>query len=241
LKRTVAIGAAAAYTIASADDQTASQIAAETASNATRRLGHQFAVALEQLNSAKPDSLADSYKSARTCVEAALMNEKETLDTILELASNKARVGVYIAKMKGTVEAVAAAHLTALQTHMEATAVKLGTKPVAVVLSELEKRAVRMIPRPTAKVRADGYRGYTKLIDQVPKEKKAKYPYSQFGAGDFVGNTAELQCLINGSHSILDIKKMLDAQSPRKASLQQVMNYIQVLGLAGLVEIKEAK
>jgi hypothetical protein len=42
LKRTVVIGAAAAYTVASADDNLAVRIAAETASNATRRLGHQL-------------------------------------------------------------------------------------------------------------------------------------------------------------------------------------------------------
>ncbi len=241
LKRVVVIGAAAAYTVASADDETAIRIASETASNATRRLGHQFAVALEDLNSAKAESLADAYKSARARVETALINEKETLDTVLELASDKNRVGSHIAKMKNAVQAVAAAHLAALQAHMEAVAARLGLKPVAVVLSDLEKKAARMIPRPTARVRAEGYRGYVKWIDQVPKEEKAKYPYSQFGSGDFVGNTAELHCLINGSRSVLEIKRMLDAQSPRQASLQQVMNYIQVLRLAGLVEIKETK
>jgi hypothetical protein len=56
-----------------------------------------------------------------------------------------------------------------------------------------------------------------------------------------MGNTAEIQCLINGTHSILDIVKMLDAQFQRKANLQSVMNYVQVLRLAGLVEIKETK
>jgi hypothetical protein len=34
---------------------------------------------------------------------------------------------------------------------------------------------------------------------------------------------------------------MVDAQSPRKANLEQMINYIQVLRLAGLVEIKTAK
>ncbi len=241
LKRTVAIGAAAAYTIASADDEMAVRIAAETAANATRRLGHQFMVGLEDLNAAQPESLAESYKSARAYVETGLMNEKETLESILELASNKAKVAAYVAKMKGSIEGIASAHLAALQAHMEAEAARLGIKPVTVVPSDLEKTAARLIPRPTAKVKADGYRGYTKYIDQVPKEEKSKYPYSQFGQGDFVGNTSELQCLINGNHSVLDIKKMLDAQSARKANLQQVLNYIQVLRLAGLVEIRETK
>ena len=241
LKRTVAIGAAAAYTIAAADDAMAVRIAAETASNATRRLGHQLQVGLEELNSAQAGSLAGAYKYARTYVEAALMNERDTLDSILELATDKAKVGVYIAAMKRTVDAVAAAHLAALKTHLEAIAANFGMKPVTVALSDLEKTAAKMIPRPTAKVRANGYRGYTQFIEQVPNEEKAKYPYAQFGPRDFMGNTAELQCLINGSRSILDIKKMLDAQSPRKASLEHVINYIQVLRLAGLVEIKTAK
>jgi len=241
LKRTAVIGAAAAYTIASADDDLAVRIAAETASNATRRLGHQFMVGLEELNSAKAESFAESYKSARAYVEAALINERETLDSILELTADRAKVGAYIIKMKKTVEAVAAAHLAALQTHMETVATKLGTKPVVPVFSDLEKKAAKMIPRPTSKVKAEGYRGYAKLIEQVPKEEKAKFPYVALGPADFMGNTADLQCLINGTHSVLEIKKMLDAQSQRKSNLQHIINYIQVLRLAGLVEIKELK
>ena len=241
LKRTAAIGAAAAYTVASADDGMAVRIASETASNAARRLGHQFVVGLEELNSAKVESLGESFKSARACVEAALVNERETLDSVLELATDRAKVGAHIAKMKKATEAVADAHLAALQAHMEMVAAGLGSKPVVPVLSDLEKKAAKMVPRPTSKVRAEGYRGYTKFIEQVPKEEKAKFPYAQFGPTDFMGNTAELHCLINGSHTVLDIRKMLDAQSQRKANLQNIINYIQVLRLAGLVEIKEAK
>ena len=241
LKRTAAIGAAAAYTVASADDGMAVRIASETASNAARRLGHQFVVGLEELNSAKVESLGESFKSARACVEAALVNERETLDSVLELATDRAKVGAHIAKMKKATEAVAAAHLAALQAHLEMVAAGLGSKPVVPVLSDLEKKAAKMVPRPTSKVRAEGYRGYTKFIEQVPKEEKAKFPYAQFGPTDFMGNTAELHCLINGSHTVLDIRKMLDAQSQRKANLQNIINYIQVLRLAGLVEIKEAK
>jgi hypothetical protein len=143
--------------------------------------------------------------------------------------------------MKRPLILFAAAHLAVLQAHMEAVAARLGTKPVTVIWSDLEKKAAKMIPRPTDQVKAEGYGGYRKFIDQVPKEEKVKYPSSQFGAGDFSGSTGELQCLINGTHSILDIKKMLDAQFSRKSGLEQIMNDIQVLKLAGLVEIKETK
>jgi aminopeptidase YwaD len=238
LRRVVSIGAAAAYTVASADDEMAIRIAAETASNGACRLGHQLMVGLEQLNAATADSLGDAYGSARVFVEAALVNEKDTLDSILELAADKAKVGAYIARMKKTVEAVASAHLAALQTHMEAVASRLGTKPAVIVMSELEKRAAKLVPRPTAKVRSQGYRGYQQFINQVPKEEKAKYPSGQFGGMDFRGSTPELHCLINGSHSALDIKNMLDAQFNSKTNIEQLMNYLQILKLAGLVEIK---
>ena len=238
LKRTVAIGAAAAYTIAGADDAMAIRIASETASNGTRRLGHQLQVALEEINVAKGESLADSYKSARAYIEAALICERDTLDSILELATDKAKVGAHITAMKRTIDAVAAAQLAVLKAHMETTASNLGTKPVAAVLLDLEKTAAKMIPRPTDKVRANGYRGYMQFIEQVPKEEREKYPLPQLGPRGFRGGMSELQCLINGNHTVLDIKKMLDAQSSQKMNLEHVINYIQILRLAGLVEIK---
>ncbi|OGD20566.1 MAG: hypothetical protein A2W03_07885 [Candidatus Aminicenantes bacterium RBG_16_63_16] len=240
LKRMAAIGAAAAYTVAAADDQMAIRIAAETAANGTRRLGHQFQVGLEQLNSAKAETLGEAYRMARVCVEAALINERDTLDSILELAADKVKVGAHVARMKKTVEAVAAAQQAALQAHMEAAAARLGTKPAVIVPSDLEKKAAKLIPRPTAKVRSEGYRGYSRFINGVPKEQKAKLPQGPFGAGgmDFRGSTPELYCLINGAHSALDIRDMLDAQFTRKTNLEHVMNTIQILKLAGLVEFK---
>jgi aminopeptidase YwaD len=232
LKRAAAIGAAGAYTIANADDDMAIKIAGETASNATRRLGHQFVGALEILNEAKAETLANSYKSARTYVEGAVLNEKDTLDSILELATDKAAVGNYILQMKKTVDAVGDANLAALQAHMEATARRLGQKPVVIALTDLEKKAVKIIPKPTAKVTEGGYQGYRKYIDAVPAAEKAKYPYA--GA---ISSPTELQLLINGRHSVLDIMKLMDAQSQRKSTVQGILNYLQILKLAGLVEM----
>ena len=42
---------------------------------------------------------------------------------------------------------------------------------------------------------------------------------------------------MNGRHSALDIKKMLDAQAPVKVGLQQIIDYVGFLAKAGLVEI----
>jgi len=233
LKRVAIIGAAAAYTVASADDSMAIKIAGETASNGTRRLGHQFVVGLEMLNTASAETLTGSFKSAVDQVEAAVANEKATLDSILELAGNKAEVGNYIDKMKKTVDAVGKAHLEALELHMGITAEKLGIKPVKIQLTELEQKAAKIVPKPTARVKEGGYREYRNFITQVPQEEAAKFPYS--GRGEIV-NTAELQLLIDGKRSVLDIKKMLDAQYSGESKLESIINYIEILKLAGLVE-----
>lgn len=50
-----------------------------------------------------------------------------------------------------------------------------------------------------------------------------------------VTNTGELQLLVNGRNSVLDIKKMLDAQSRTTSDLQAVFNYLEILKAAGLV------
>jgi hypothetical protein len=232
LKRVSIISAAAAYTVANADDFMAKKIAGETTSNGTRRLGHQFVIALEMLNDATSETLADSYKAARALVGAALDNEIATLTTVLELAADKKNVGSYLDNMKTTIDSVAQAHLAALETHMAGIAQKLGVKPVKIEWSELEKKAAKIVPISTAKVKMNGYRGYSQFINKVPKTERDKYPHSRRD----IASTSELHSLINGTRSVLDIKYSLDAQYQRKSKLVSVLNYIQILKLAGLVD-----
>ena len=231
MKRIAIIGAAGAYTVASADDDMAIKIAGEVTSNGTRRLGHQLVVALEILNKATAEDLGKAYNKAWIHVKTAVDNEKSTLDSVNELAENKTAVGNYVTQMQKTIDAVGAAHMAVLNTHMESVAKKLEVNPVKVEWTELEKKAAKMIPKPTAKVKEKGYRGYMEFVRKVPKEENKKYPYSR---GD-IGSTSELQCLIDGKRSVLDIKHMLDAQYSRESKLQSVINYIQILKLAGLV------
>jgi len=233
MKRAVIIGAAAGYTVANADDDMAVKIAGEATSNGTRRIGHQLVVALEILNKATAETFASAYKKAWSQVETAAANEKNTLETVVELASDKAAVRSHVSKMQKSIDAVGSAHLAALKAHMESVAKKLGVRPVKIQWTELEKKAAKIVPKPTARVKANGYRGYSQFINKVPKEERDKYPY---GRRD-IASTSELQSLINGKLSILDIKRMLDAQYSRESKLQSVLNYIQVLKLAGLVEM----
>ena len=234
LKRAAVIGAAGAYTVAAAGPEAAVKVAGEIVSNATRRLGHQLVVSLEALNRATAESFGEEARFARDIFEAAVMNEKDTLVSILELAPGDSSLSGHLAKMAKAVDGVGAAGLAALDAHRAAVAQKLGAKPLPLVLTALEKKAGKIIPRPTAKVRQDGYREYQKYITAVPAAERAKYPVQ--GKDLAIASPGELQLLINGRHSALDIRKMLDAQNERRSTLQAVLNQLEFLKLAGLVE-----
>ena len=231
LKRVAIIGAAGAYTMASADDDLAIRLAGEIASNATRRLGHQFIMGQERLNGATAEDLEGQYRWARAHVLGSVMAEKETLESVLELATDADRVGSYVEEMQAAVDAVGQAHLAALKGHMEATARRLDRSAVDLRLTDLEREAREMVPRQTALVKRDGYRGWTEHLRQVPEEVRRAHPY------DGVASTSELQLLVDGRHSALDIKRMLDAQYRETSDLEHVMNYLRVLEAAGLVEM----
>ncbi|MCX6568322.1 MAG: M28 family peptidase [Candidatus Aminicenantes bacterium] len=234
LKRAATIGAAGAYTVASAGTETAVKVAGEVVSNATRRLGHQLIVSLETLNRATAASFGADARFARDIFEAAGMNEKDTLSTVLELAPGDAALSGHLARMAKAIDGVGVAGLAALDAHRAAVAQRLGAKLTPVVLTDLEKRAARIVPRTTAKVRQDGYREYQKYITAVPAADRAKYPVQ--GKDLVISSPGELQLLINGRHSALDIKKMLDAQNEKRSTLQAVLNHLEILKLAGLVE-----
>jgi len=234
LRRAAVIGAAGAYTVASADGAAAAEIAAEIAANATRRLGHQLAVVLETLNGATAETIAADHPWARGVLEAAILNEKETLESVHELAPGDTSLSAHIARLVKAVDGVGASGLAALEAHRTAVAAKLGVKPLPPAATDLEKKAARIVPRPTAKVRQGGYREYQKLLTAVPAAERQKFPVA--GKDLVLANPAELQLLIDGKHSALDIKKMLDAQYDRRSTLQAVLNHLEILKLAGLVE-----
>jgi len=230
MKRVAVIGAAAAYTVASADDDMAIRLAGEIVSNGTRRLGHQFIIAQEFLNGATAENFADQYRLARAHVSGTVMAEKETVGSVLDLAEDRSRIGDYVEEMQAALDAIGEAHVQALEAHMEAAAARLGTRAVELRQTDLERQASRMVPSQTALVKRDGYGGTRAHVQSVPADVRAQYPYQGISTG-------ELQHLIDGRHSILDIKVMLDAQSQTLADLQAVINYVEVLKAAGLVEM----
>ena len=226
LKRVAVIGAAAAYTIANADDDMAVKIASETAGNAAQRIGHQLARGLAEMDAATAEALADSYRGAREHIEATVINEKNTLETVNELAVDKARVAGHVLALQKSIEQAGAAQLAAVDTHMKAVAARLNMAPVVLKPTDLELKAAAIVPRQTPKVTANGYQGYRDALP--PSAELAKFRGL---------DTTELSQLVNGRQNLLDMKKLLEAQAPAKADLQLIIDYTNVLAKAGLVEI----
>jgi len=230
LKRTAVIGAAAAYTIANADDGMALKIAGEISSNATRRLGHQLVIAMEKINSANAGSLAGRYKDAVSLVEAHVINEKATLESVYELASERRRVADQVESLKLTVERVGEAHLDALEVYMTSMAARLGTDPVTIALTELEEKADAIIPALVPEAVKMGPAGLSQYMSDAPEEELEKYPIATRI------DMTEIARLINGENSVYTIKKMIDAQQEGKSELNDILNYVERLRVAGVVE-----
>jgi len=247
LRRVVIIGAAAAYTIASADDATATKIAGEITSNGTARIGHALVRGMEELNGAGAEGLAEAYRKARAYVTAAAINEKDTLATTSQLATDKKVVAEYVTAMQKSIDDIGRAHLNTIEAHMKAVARKLNTAPVVLQMSDLERQAAKMIPKPTARVKERGRSGYNYYLTPTdPKLKEiADAAQAKFPLKGRLSDTNEVRLLCNGQHSALDIKIILDAQmAPRAGAqgqtvndLQDVINYLQQLKAVGLIEM----
>jgi hypothetical protein len=174
---------------------------------------------------AAADTLAEAYRGAREHIEAAVINEKDTLETVNELAADKARVAAHVAALQKVMDQAGAAQLAAVDAHMRTAAARLKVSPVVLKPTDLEAAAAAMVPKPTPKVTSEGYQGYRQFLTGADLTK-------------FRGlDTTEMSRLVNGRHSLLEIRKLLEAQAPAKADLQQIIDYAGVLAKAGLVEM----
>jgi len=231
LKRCCVIGAAAAYTIASADAGMASKIAGEVFSNSIRRLGMQQGRSIDELSKLKAETLASGYNRIRGYIEGALLNETETIETTLELAPKDANLIAMVALETAQLKKLAEGQLLILDQEMKQLAAKLGVPAVVFKTDELGKKALATIPMTTSKVKEAGYGEYRKLMPQMTREQMASSTRE-------IANTGELERLCNGKHNAIQIKQMLDTQYPRESSLKAILEYIEVLKGAGLVVVR---
>ena len=238
LKRAAVIGAAAAYTIASADEPMAVRIASETAANGARRIPVQLQSGLAALDKAGPEGLAEAYQKGYFGIEAALANEKATLGTVLELAPGAPGLARHVSRLSAAVDAAGASARCAIKAHMEAVAERLGARPVRrATLSPLEAKAAKLRPRRADKVRAGGYMDYEAFRNALPEALRPESPLDIYLLQKGVSDVAELRRLIDGTRSALDIKRTLDAESDQPSDLQAILDHLDLLKRAGLVEM----
>ena len=233
LHRSTVINAAMAYTIANADEKGAISIASEVASNASKRMSVRMADDLSALNKADADNFIAKYKRARFNQDAVLINEKATLQTVLRLAPNSANLQAYVATLTASLQEKSAAFTKEIDAAAKAIAPAVGAAaPKAVVLTDLEKKAAKMFPRTTAKVKETGY-GVVRSIS-VDLLKKYNLVNAQ-GRSAMAHGDDIAKLTVGGVNSVLDIKKMQDAQFPDADSLENIMTYMDLLKEAGLV------
>ena len=188
---------------------------------------------LSQLSLATADNLAAVYKRAKFNQDALLLNEQATLESVMELASNHPALKEQIATLQGLLKEKGLSNQKEIDAAMKAQAALLGVAPVKrIELPAEEKAAAKMFPRTTAKVKQTGYG----VLQTVTKELLEKHQLIENGRSVMAhaGDIAKLTC--TGKNSVLDIKKMQDAQFPDADSLTNIIRYMDVLKEAGLVE-----
>ena len=232
-KRVCFIGAAAAYTIASADDQMAARIAGEVAGNASSRIGKQVQRAMNEIDLAKKEDFEILYKRTKGYIEAATINEKATIATTSELAQNLQAFNVTINKIIASTDAAGKAAASTFDNYAELKAKSLGLTGISFKPTEPESKAKTIIPKTTALVTEKSYRGYSEILSKLDPKVRETYPVKGRGM-----DTQELGRLCNGKNTALDIKKLLDTQLKQgENDLQDVINYIYILKEAGLVTL----
>ncbi len=231
LKRCCVIGAASAYTIASADAGMAIKIAGEVYSNSIRRMGMQQGRSMDELSKLSAENLASGYKHIRGYIEGALLNEIGTVQSTLELAPKDANLMETVNLQSVQLKNLADGQLLILDQTMKQLAAKYGVPAIMLKPDELEKKAATVIPVETAKVKESGYNGYRQFMPKLSREQMMT-TYRD------IANTGELERLCNGKHNALQIKQMLDTQYTKESSLQAILDYIDVLKTAGLVSVK---
>ena len=230
LHRAIVLAAVSAYTIAEAGEEGAVKIASEVAANSSKRMAIKMRHDLSLLNAATAENFAQLYRTARFNQDAMMKNELATLATVQELAPASAALKSYITTLQEGVKAAWTANGKSIDAAMKVKASVLGVAPVkAIVLTAEEKAASKVFPRSTAKVKEAGYG----VLRTVSADLMQKYGFAKRGAVTYGAEIAKLT--VGGTNSILDIKKMLDAQFPDPDSLETVTKYLEMLKEAGLV------
>jgi len=229
LRRTIVICAAGAYAIALGGDETAMRVMSEMFSSATSRLGIQMAKAYDMVWKSDAKTIAAMYKRAVYNIEGFLLAEQAALETVKQISSTPQIIAI-ISSNKEKLDELGRIQLSGLKEQMIAKCRYTGVPASEINTGETERNAQKIIPVPAGVVSVLGYGGERKYLTSLSPEFTAKYTYR----GIF--NTDEVAGLADGKRSILQIKKMVDAQFEKETPLQDIVNFFYVLREAGLMK-----
>jgi hypothetical protein len=225
LRRAIVIAASAAYIIASSDEEGALKIAAEVASNAAKRLAVIQQVNAYRINEATAAGLQAAYTRALYDIDAYFISEKATLLSVLELSS-AASLKKFIDLQTDNILKTSKLNAKSLEELAKARGEILKVAVNPPVLSPGEQKASKIFPKASPLARETGYG----VLRAISRDLLAKYDLQQ------VRNGAEIARLTKaGTNSILDIKKLLDAQFPGTESLDEITRYLELLKEVKLV------
>ncbi len=229
LKRVAFITAISAYTIASADEDQAIDIAGEVYGNATRRLGYQVSKSFDEVNKTGADKLLAVMKRAIANIRGVSLGEEMTLKSVLELAPASARLKDLLEQQSKSLKDVSEAQISNLIKTAGYRADDFGMDKLNVAPTNEERRAAGIVPVLIIDLRDLGYKGYNQKLDNLSKEVKDKYKVTG------VADISEAAKLINDKNSLLDIKYLIDCQNKNESSLTGLENYMNQLREAGII------
>jgi aminopeptidase YwaD len=229
LKRVAFITAISAYTIASADEDQAIDIAGEVYGNAARRLGYQSSKSFDEVNKTGADRLPATLNRAIGDLRGVALGEEMTIKSVLELAPASVRLKDLLEQQARSLKDFCEAQIISLIRTAGYRADDFGMAKFTVALTNEEKKAAGIVPSLIIDPRDLGYDGYSEKLDKLSAEIKDKYKVTG------VADAAEAAKLINGRNSLLDIKYLIDCQNKIESSLTGLENYMNLLKAAGII------
>lgn len=230
LKRTAFITAGAAWLIATAGPGEAMAIAAETASNALRRMGITQSMASDLLNEAGVEKLHETADVMVAKVKGTALGEIMILNSVRELAPADKTLNTLIDNHISSIRKISEGQAAMIASQASSLSLSQGGQPYSYREGNAEKEASKIIPRLLIDYRDSGYRGYQSIIGRIPQEEMANINLRE------IADPQEALKLINGINSLLDIKFILDSQYSRETSLAVLTGFFNGLRKAGVTD-----
>ena len=221
MKRVCVITAAAAYTIADAENEMGLKIGAEVLGNASERIGAQLRRAVDMLYNSEKETFNENYKKGRNYIKAASLNEEATIESIIEIGlSDPAE---FIASNRLALGNIAENIYKSYDWYAVELASARGIMKPSYVLTREEMDAEKMVPVITSKMKNAGY-GASRSFMREAGDLANKYPVNSRV------DTNEILRLSNGDNSVYEIKILLDGQmKDGETQLSDIVNTVKIL------------